>query len=471
MSSLLANIIYYFVEPIITPIILNYVFPDMILIIRLFTQDSINTSLRYLSSRLLIPIEEKETTMLSPTTKYITYIGFSSIYYMLDVLTWYNYPRQYMYYIITIITSPVIIENFFHNQIWILDKIEHIQKKFINYTACVCLSKSLNYICRNNLDSDPKISAFELQDVMGMQNLQYIWTFLKILLITTIIKYVEGSKYIYGRILQMLYDRGSLIQIPQYHRSMIIDSQINNPKETLTKIIVKRKWHYFYDPQVLNLIIQIYKNQKGSLLREIIQRFRMRTLQFFGLWTLYKIIPLPILAFLYRIKEPYPYNLLIPSLDLLLLLLFPHKIMFISFFSEFSEYLDNAASHHLLQKSKEFAPLVFRVLFHKNKYNMYLALSIPVIYYLNYLHPYSLIILPFISKYNFIYIWMLSLGIFSHYNLYHISILALILFFTINIYNIKHLPAKHTDLLNVISSYWATSNTQLHHKNIKLINQ
>lgn len=459
MSGILVNLLYYFVEPIVTPIVISYVFSEMSLIVRLFTQDSINSSIRYLSSRLLIPIEEKETKTISTTAKYVIYIGLSGIYYMMDVLTWNNYPRQYVYYLITFMTSPVLMEIVLNNQIWILEKIEQMQKKVINYSACVCLSKSLNYICRNNLGSDPKISAYELQDVMGMQNLHYIWTFLKILLVTTLIKYVEGSKYIYGRILQMLYDRGSLIQVPQCHRSMILDSQINNPKDTLSKIIARRKWHYFYDPQVLNLIIQIYKDQKGSLLGEIIERLRMRILQFFGLWTLYRIIPIPFLAFMYRLKEPYPYNMLIPGIDVVLLMLFPSKIMYISFFSEFCEYLDNAVTHHMILRIKEYTPYIVRVLFNKNKYNMYLLMSIPTMYYMNKMNPYTIIVLPFVTKYNFIYIWMMTFGIFSQYDLYHMLILGIILFFMINVYNINYMPEKNKTL-NVIKSYWGSAKNQ-----------
>jgi len=454
MSGILVNLLYYFIEPIVIPFVLNYVFTDMSLIVRLFTQDSINSSVRYLSSRLSIGIEEKQSiSKISTCAKYIIYFGLSGTYYMMDILTWNNYPRQYVYYIITLLASPAMMELMMYNQIWILERIEEFQKKVINYSACICLSKSLNYICRNNIGSDPKISAYELQDVMGMQNLQYIWTFLKILLITTLIKYIEGSKYVYGRILQMLYDRGSLIQVPQYHRSMILDSQINNPRETLSKIIARRKWHYFYDPQVLNLIIQIYKEQKGSLLSDIMKRLRTRTLQFFALWTLYRIIPIPFMAFMFRMRDLYPYNMIIPGMDMILLLLFPSKIMYISFISEFVFYLDNAVTYHLIEKGKEMAPSVTRVLFHKNKYNIYLIMSVPVIFYMNLMNPYTLLVLPFITKYNFIYIWMVTLGIFSFYDLYHLITLAILLFFVININNINKLPSKHTNL-NVISSYW-----------------
>jgi len=290
---------------------------------------------------------------------------------------------------------------------------------------------------------------------MGMQNISYIWTFLKILLITTLIKYLEKSKYVYGRILQILYDRGNLIEVPEYRRSMIVDSQVQNPRETISKIIARRKWHYFYDPNVLNLIITIYQDQEGSLLQEIIARFRARVLQFFTLWTLHRFIPIPFLAFLFRLRDDYPRNLIIPGVDLGLVLLFPKRVALIAFFSEFCYYLNNGLSHHLIHQVKEYMPRLITLLSHQNKYNLYLGLSGPVIYGMNQLNPLTLGVLPLIAKYNFIYLYLLTFGYFSNYDPYHLMTLMSLLYLKINLTDYQNTPIKNTNI-NLIKSYWST---------------
>tara|TARA_R100001163_G_C5064588_1_gene202251 strand:- start:1922 stop:3307 length:1386 start_codon:yes stop_codon:yes gene_type:complete len=443
--------LHYFFEPVLVPLFLNSVFPNMSLISRLFTQDSIFNSSRYLLHRLSFPTE---LSSISPAAKYLLYLILSVVYYFIDVLTWFNYPKNYLYYLFTFITCPLLLDAFLQHQIWILEKLEETQKNILNYLTCVCLSNSLNHICVQCLNSNPRITARELDDVMAMQNLSYIWTFLKILLITTLIKYLESSKYVYGRILQILYDRGNLIEVPEYQRSMMVNSEIKNPKQTISKIISQRKWHYFYDPNVLNLIIKVYQNTQGSLLQDIIIRFRTSVLQFFTLWTLYRFIPIPFIALLFRLRDPYPKNLIIPAIDFALILAYPNKMVLIALFSEFCMYLDNGITRNLIYQAKIKAPELICLLFHQNKYNVYLALSVPVIWWLNRLNPYTMAVLPFISKYNFIYLYMLIFGFWSNYDIYHLICLVVMLYIKINLFDYRNVPGKNANL-NVIKSYWA----------------
>ena len=343
--------------------------------------------------------------------------------------------------------------------------LEKTQKKILNYLTSVCLANSLNHFCIRSLNSNPLISANELDDVMTMQNMSYIWTFLKILLITSLIKYLESSKYVYGKILQVLYDRGNLIQIPQYQRSMILDSQIQNPKETLSKIVARRKWHYFYDPSVLNLVIKVYQQQEGSFLQDVLARFRTRVLQFFTLWTLHGFIPIPFLAFLFRLKDQYPQNLIIPLVDAALLIACsmgrnyvpPNYPVLIAFFSEFCTYLDNGVTRHMINMIRIKVPDLVYMLTYQNKYNMYLLISVPVVNLMSQMeNPYMMGFLPILAKYNFIYLYMLSFGYWSSYNFMHLSVLAGILYVVTNLFNFRHVPGQSVNM-KVISSYWSDS--------------
>lgn len=451
MVFLLANLVLrYFFEPIVVPILLNTAFPELSLITRLFTQDSIVTSSRYLLYRISYPIEPSK---ISPYAKYLLYLLVSFGFYFLDILTWYNYPREYLYYVINMLNSPIVIDFILSQMSWILEMLEQMQKKILNYMTCVCLAGTINHICKHNLKCNPKISSRELDSVMAIQNMGHIWTFLKILVITTMIKYFEKSKYMYGRILQILYDSGNLIQIPEYQRSMIVDSNENDPREIISKIITRRKWHYFYDPVVLNLILKIYQDQEGSLLQDILTSLRDRTLQFFTLWTLHGFIPVPFLAFMFRLKDPFPRNLVIPGITFGLVYLFPDRVVGISLFSEFCVYLNNSLTRNVLNKFGSMLPKIKHILCHQNKYNKYLLYSVPVVYFQNRINPVSLVMLPVISKYNFIYMYMLIFGYFSNYNFIHLGMLAIILYYKINLLDYKNTPKKSTNI-NVIHSYW-----------------
>jgi hypothetical protein len=454
MERIVNWFIHYFFEPVVVPLFLNSVFPNMSLITRLFTQDSVYNSSRYLLYRLSLPTEPSK---ISPHAKYLLYLVMAVTYYGLDVLTWFNFPKIYIYYLFTFITTPVILDGFLDHQYWILEMLEKTQKKILNYLTSVCLANSLNHFCVQSLNSNPLISAHELDDVMTMQNMSYIWTFLKILLITSLIKYLENSKYVYGRILQILYDRGNLIQVPEYQRSMILDSQVHNPKETLSKIVTRRKWHYFYDPNVLNLVIKVYQQQEGSFLQEVFARFRTRVLQFFTLWTLHGFIPIPFLALLFRLKDSYPHNLIIPLIDAGLMLLFPNHFIAISFFSEFCTYLDNGMTRHMINMIRIKVPDLAYILTYQNKYNLYLTMSVPVVYFMSKTgSPYMLGFLPVIAKYNFIYLYMLAFGYWSNYDVTHLTVLAGILYVVTNLFNFRNVPGRNVNM-HVINSYWSDS--------------
>jgi len=337
------------------------------------------------------------------------------------------------------------------------------------------MAKSLNYICYHNLNhACPKITATELNGTMVIQNTKYIWIFLKILAITTIIKYLKGSKgssYIYGQIIKLLYESGQIVETPEIHQSRLKINQTRNPKETISKIIATRKWHYLFDPGALNLIIQIYREQEeGSLLQECIQELQNKTLQLFTVWSLSRFIPIPFLAFLFRIKDPLSKSLPIPIIDYLLLLAFPSHIFKISLFSAYSYYLDHPLFYNLIGRFIGIiCPLFTKYLFHENKYNWYLLLSIPTTYLtakvvmssnLDYGTSYLLFgVLVMTTKFNFIYLWMILLGFFSQYSIIHLGILAGVLYFVINIVN-HRVGAPPTIKMDVVKSYWQGDHCQ-----------
>lgn len=444
----------YILEPVCLNILLYYYFPHLSLIIRLITQDSIYSSFRYLLTRMTIPIKLCD---ISSLPKYSYYLIISLIYYMFYVLTWGCFNMDYLYIFFTTISSPIILNYILDKNPGLLENLEIVQKNIRHYLASLCLSCTINFICRKCLDKDPKLSAFYLSTKIKTQNHQYVWIFCKIFIIHTLIQYFEQFNYLSVKLIKILHDTGNLIDIPVSHRSMIKPVQIINPKETLAWIIIKQKWHYFYDPTVLNLIIKVYQNGKGDLLQKFIDDFKTKTLQFLSLWSLHQFIPIPILAFIFRMKNHYPHNIIIPFIDIILLILIPKEIILISFISEFGDYINNPLTRHIYNKILGLFPEFTKLLFYKQKYTFYLIFSIPVIHLIHKLDNYHLLLLPIISKYNFIYFWMLLFGLFSNYDLLHLTILALILYLMINIVSYKEILFNNFNI-NIIDSYFTTDN-------------
>ena len=272
------------------------------------------------------------------------------------------------------------------------------------------------------------------------------------MLVTTLVKYFKKSNYYWGNILKFLYHTGNIIEIPRNHRSLILNTHIDNPEETLAKIITKRKWHYLYDPTVLNLIIKIYKKQEGNLIKEVIDELKMRIIQFFCVWTLSNIIPIPVTAFLLRMRDPYPKNIGMPLLDTVFIFFYPRERMWISLFSSFAGYLNCSLVYSLMYKSWQIIPYLMHILFHQQKYNFYLLASIPTIYYLSQL-PYAILFLPFVARYNFIYLWMVTFGIFSAYHPGHLLVLTIVLYLFVNVADYEN-ATNHKIDYKLISSYY-----------------
>jgi len=454
-------------EPLgVMGMIYSYAPIRMILPMQLFTQDSLSNSLRYVIRHLGIPLPERETQKVGGIAKYSFFISISLIYYFLHILTWMNLPSQLLYYLISFISSPGLVELLLRQFPFALDTLEFYRKRLINYMGCLVLSKIINFICFKNLGQDPHITEEELGRSITAQNKVYFWSFIKIFLLTSLIKYLEKNGYYYSLIIKILHNWGTLIEVPKYHRSMILDSQTLHPRNTISSIIKRRKWSYFYDPTVLNMLIRIYNEKNGNFLEEFIFHFNRSFLQFLTMWTLAFYIPIPLMSLLFRIPHFnfLKWNILfIPSIITILWWYYHRNIIYLSLLSEFGGYLDNPAIRHILRVIWEiYLPKGWTILCHYHKYNFYLLASLPIVYVTgsqsNWIY---LCILPFVAKYNFIYIWLGILGFFSNYDPYHLATLNIILYLIVNLADYKNISKSFTlngihkiNEVEIISSYW-----------------
>ena len=455
-------------EPCLIMSLIRFYSPlTVILPFQLFTQDSLSNSIRYLSQHLGIYYTFRDPN-IGELPRYSFYIMVGTIYYLLHILLWFEIPYPYVFYAFSYISNPGIVELILNQCPRLLDTMEIYRKRVLNYLGCMVLSKIINFICVKNLNTDPQITGEELSEQLTVQNRVYFWSFVKIFFLNSLIKYLERNAYYYSRLIKKLYDWGTLIEVPKHHKSMILDSQTLHPRDTLASIIKRRKWYYFYDPTVLNLIIRIYNEKNGNFLEEFFYHFKVSLIQFVTMWTLSTFIPIPVLCILFRVPEFYQglkkgkyfsFNTMVmPITTTLLWFRWSNHVINLSFFSEFVRYIDNPATKHLLKVGyDDYLPKMKYMVTHHKKYNFYFLASLPIVYVMGQHDWRYLTVLPLIAKYNFIYIWLIIFGLFSGFDSLHLLILNLMMYLMVNIYEyVKgEKEMKKQELkMDIIQSYW-----------------
>jgi hypothetical protein len=428
MWSLFRKVVDYFVEPIAINVLLWYYFPDLSFIWRVVTIDSTCFSVRYLLN--WYNIENKSVTGSTIALPKWTYYGvIVSLYYMSYILTWGHVNMEYMYYSLSLLCVPEVMKALMSYNEDVLECLENYERRMTNYVTSVALAKSINYICIKNLGTDPKLDGKELEGIMSMQNMTYVWTFLKIVLVTTLIKYFKSTNYMWGKVLKTLYDNGNLIEVPKYHRSMVLDTVTMTPKEVIGRVVLKRKWHYLYDPIVLNMILKIYREGEGSMITDLMIMFRRSMGRFVTIWTLADIVPIPITSFMFRLKQKYPYNIVVPIIDVFLVIFYDKNVIMIALFNVIMDYVDTKMLIEMIVLGIRKLQLL---VCHNNRYTAHMIMGgISVMIMSRY--GYTVLLLPLIGKYNFIYAWYLPLGYFSEYSVLHMITLMMIMYIGVNL--------------------------------------
>ena len=176
-------------EPCLIMSLIRFYSPlTIILPFQLFTQDSLSNSIRYLSQHLGIYYTFRDPN-IGELPRYSFYLVISAIYYLLHILLWFEIPYPYVFHILAYISNPGIVEMILNQFPMLLDTLEIYRKRTINYLGCLVLSKIINFICVKNLNTDPHITGSELSEQLTVQNRIYFWSFVKIFLLNSLIKY------------------------------------------------------------------------------------------------------------------------------------------------------------------------------------------------------------------------------------------------------------------------------------------
>lgn len=408
--------------------------------------------------------------------RYLYYIIINLFTIMINLLLW-DYYKIIIYWIVMITTIPNILNIILDNRKYkkIKKKIMNPLNKIFRFLILNCLSYIINNICINSINNNPELKYNELTKLIDKdKKIEYdpIINFIKIFCITSLIYHFENKNRYYGSIVKFLYKYGSIIDINQNNQYIDPFPLLSNKYDKIIFIIKSRKWIHFYNPKILKLLIEIYKenNNKNNLYDLISNKLNLLETYIIRWSTIYSIVSIinipiliPIISLIFIYYQPLYKNnhyQIIFRLLSLIFIYFDFSILTISLFSEFIDIFDNRITYWIIYISNKWINSNYNLFFQNNSYNYYFLILFLLYYFFGFIfvnYPILIPIFIILSKYPF-FTFLLSFSILSNFNFFHI---LLIIFFNYIYINILLNNNKNNHLiLNIIENYDPSDNNK-----------
>lgn len=345
-------------------------------------------------------------------------------------------------------------------------KIEKLFKKAAKTMMCGGVAFVTNVLCKEVLNHDCMISRKEIEDVYESYEYAHMNLLVRIFVAVNIVGTIDITSKYFGNIVRMFYNRGKVVDLRKNCGYVDPYPEIKDPKEKIRRIVMSRKWNLFYNPVVLETLIELYeKGEPGKFfiwLKQNLIWIGVIVTQFFTAWTLsyHFRSPWVLLGVSWSVVhargvDVHELSFLTPFKAVGVLLSCYGWFVTGSAISELSDLLWNRATWWLGRKIQRRLEYYHGVLTHDNSLNGYIVFYAMFIYFLyKYLHLAAIIILlpllPFVSH-NFVATYML-LGIFSGFSLTHMLVLMIVLYLYHNIRNYKTAPKRKINP-SMIQSY------------------
>jgi hypothetical protein len=282
-----------------------------------------------------------------------------------------------------------------------------------------------------------------------------------------IVTVVDQSSRYAGGVIRLLYNRGKIVDLRRGCEYRDPYPHIHDPREKIKAIVFRRKWHLFYNPHVVESMIEFYEtSEKGGMIRQlhdILNWVSIAIAQWFALWMITWLIPHPVTFALMTIcllltREVSTTELfVITPLKIASLIWYgtTGDIVLSSFLSEMSDLLWNRGTWWAGRKLWKKIQWWFEILTHDNQYNSHIGFySVAAWTLYHVLGGYSLLIPPLIPAltHPWLALYMLF-GIWSHFYLPHMFLLSVFVYLVINVVNRRTTPRKRVEV-NMIQSYY-----------------
>ena len=230
--------------------------------------DVITPSLTKYHPRLL-----RETSFID---RYLYIFFLWSSEWLIEVATYSLFP-YWLRLSIALLTLPEI-EFFLINQKQvqsIFNIIREFVHKISHKTLCQICATVLNWICSHALQLNPEISRKEIAAILKDSSYKNLVLFVKIVILTHILKTIEEKITFARPFLRLLYNRGSFLPIDPSWKYEDTLADIENRKDKIRVIINQRQFKQFFNPETLHILEQLFWDpNEGTLFRKMDTRKR-----------------------------------------------------------------------------------------------------------------------------------------------------------------------------------------------------
>ena len=425
------------------------------LFLNLITHDSVISSIDF----MINTIAQKKYKCIyneSIFDRYLYYTALTGIYFLTNVVFW-GYATSLIYICLLLFAIPLCSNYILSTHIW-----RSCTKSIITTLYRLCyflfyhiLSYIINTICRTTLHQNPQISPKEIKHLVSIGNLSYLIEFVKIVLLTSLMIYIEYISPIYRYLGKLLYQ-----YICQFKLAATSDPYpyIKHPKEKLLSIINSRQWHLFANPNVLLLLLTLYQNNNKSVFKREL-KITMNTLKWatFNFSTIYSLVSIfnqyyqkyylipfaiPLISFILLFSRNYRpsfFSILVRLLTLVYIYFTPN-ILAATILSEFLDLLHNKLTLWIISKIYTWLIHNYYKIIAINTYNYHLLVSMCCYaLFAHLLPPATYFFIPLtalFSRYPYISLYFSIFGLFSNFNPLHLICLATVFYLSLNIINI-----------------------------------
>jgi hypothetical protein len=387
--------------------------------------------------------------------RYIYYLLLWFIKILLQMILWHT--SIYLTYVLFLTTIPFCLQHILLKLLPLISCIKHICKKIFKFCINELVKKILTTICLTALDLEPCFSKKEISFFLKKNHKSWVFKFIKSCILLTIIKTLADGNTMSLNLIKQFYN------IKAEHQYIDVYPNINNDIDKLKKIIIKRQWHYFFNPYVIELLLRLYRQKQDDttvlIITLFLKKIELATAKVFTILSIIKIFSF------YNIST----NVLICLSGLLSLLLVPMNkwdvIRLIIKFIGINMGIINQSillSILICEYSYLFLPLMFWVynklsilvyknyylLIHYNHHNIYIGLHILCLWLLQqHINIFFVILIIFNAKHIHLTCWFILLGYLSQYNLLHLLFLGIIYYLSLNLSLVNYAPKPKIKLL------------------------
>lgn len=167
--------------------------------------------------------------------------------------------------------------------------------KAVKSITCNVLAWSTNTLCREVLQCEPMISRKETAAVVDAYTYEHIDLLIRVFVAVNIINSLGATSKSLSGFVKMMYNRGKVV--PIRHEATYQDPypDVTDPREKIRRLVMSRRWHLFYNPRVLETIIEIYETGNSDRMqkwcRGMLKWIGTIIAQFFTVWTLCYHVP------------------------------------------------------------------------------------------------------------------------------------------------------------------------------------